>query len=903
MAPRSANIVFDILAKDNASKVFDAMSDKLSKQEKALNGLRVAGTAQFVALTAAAGIFAKKSIDSARDLGETVNMATVIFGDQADEMVAWADTAYKTAGLSKQAALQATASFGDMFTQLGFASDASADMSRSTVQLAADLGSFRDLPTEDVLQRISAATRGEYDSLRLLVPNISAARVQQEAMTASGKKSADQLTQQEKVTATLAIITKDTTSAAGDFARTSGSLANQQKSLAGETDNLAAIYGQKLLPAAQKVTGAALEAFKWAGEHETAATALAITIGTLSTTIAVAANWQKIHTTATTIAAGAEWLYNTAVVRSTTVKAADAAASVTSAAAINTLTASTAAATAATTANSAATRAHATEMRPMMKGGLIVGGVLAGLGALDMALEALPSSARKSSLSLAETTAALLEMAKTGGDLKTAFDFSDDVFGLTGEVDSLAAAAKRISDPSLMDRMQDFSGSVRGVFGGGDTSRTRSIDQIGTLGQALASLVQSGNADKAAEQFQMLSDEWVRGGGSVEDLRALMPSYTDALADVKNQAALAADSTDDLTAAQQEQADALAAEQKAQEDATAALAKWQEAVQSSDASFIALQDAYDGVIDKNTEFAQSTADATKTADDSWETYYDGVTVSAADYIAQLQTQVDAQNNWETNMLAVADRVNHGMSGSMRDAGVEMVAELNKLGPAGAAQVDLLRTMSDEEFTKVVTLYQEKGTASITAFSDQLAATLPTITPSVNLGPVNQAMNTWVSTLKGIGVTATPHFAKGAGGSGGLTFAGGGPVRGPGTSTSDSIATMLSDGEFVETAAAHKYWGTDALYAINNMDPAAFFAAVSAKGFASGGAASPSVFASRSVTRPYVGLAASGVAPATPDMYHLTFVDADGALISTMRGVATEQSRSVATARTASTRRP
>ncbi|MFC7752996.1 hypothetical protein [Tsukamurella soli] len=48
------------------------------------------------------------------------------------------------------------------------------------------------------------------------------------------------------------------------------------------------------------------------------------------------------------------------------------------------------------------------------------------------------------------------------------------------------------------------------------------------------------------------------------------------------------------------------------------------------------------------------------------------------------------------------------------------------------------------------------------------------------------------------------------------LAGGGPVAGAGTSTSDSIPAWLSDGEFVHKAAAVDYYGPEAMHAINSM---------------------------------------------------------------------------------------
>lgn len=186
--------------------------------------------------------------DAGSDFNETLNKATVIFGDNIGAVDKWSKGAATGMGLSRQAALDAAASFGDMFSQLGFLPDQAAQMSQSVVQMSADLGSFNNLPTEDVADRISAAFRGEYDSLQKLIPNISAARVESEAMAMTGKKNADQLTAQEKAAAVLAIVQKDGARAMGDFARTSDGAANKQKILAARMQDLKTSIGRGVLP-------------------------------------------------------------------------------------------------------------------------------------------------------------------------------------------------------------------------------------------------------------------------------------------------------------------------------------------------------------------------------------------------------------------------------------------------------------------------------------------------------------------------------------------------------------------------------------------------------------------------------------------------------------------------------
>jgi phage-related protein len=237
----------------NISSGIDNIGGKLSKFESsigkvgsALKNMALAGGA--LALGGGITAFFGSAITGASDLQETLNKSNTIFGDQAATINKWAQTASTSVGLSKAAALDAAAGFGNMFSQLGFAGAEAANMSTKVVQMSADLGSFNNLPTADVADKISAAFRGEYDSLQALIPNINAARVEQEAMAMTGKTSASALTAQEKAAATLAIVQRDGAAAMGDFAKTSDGLANKQKIAAAQFEDMKAKIGDQLLP-------------------------------------------------------------------------------------------------------------------------------------------------------------------------------------------------------------------------------------------------------------------------------------------------------------------------------------------------------------------------------------------------------------------------------------------------------------------------------------------------------------------------------------------------------------------------------------------------------------------------------------------------------------------------------
>ncbi|HCS2945849.1 TPA: hypothetical protein OQU49_004471, partial [Shigella flexneri] len=101
--------------------------------------------------------------------------------------------------------------------------------------------------------------------------------------------------------------------------------------------------------------------------------------------------------------------------------------------------------------------------------------------------------------------------------------------------------------------------------------------------------------------------------------------------------------------------------------------------------------------------------------DSWEDFYDGVTVSMDEYLKALEEQVLAQQNWETNMLLLSGRVSQGV-----------LDELAKLGPEGAPLVADLVDASDEELARLEDIYGQRSTDATTEFADNLRNSGPVL---------------------------------------------------------------------------------------------------------------------------------------------------------------------------------
>lgn len=189
-----------------------------------------------------------ESIGAASDLAETVSKVRTLFGDASTSIEDWASGAAANLGMTKQAALDAVGTIGNLFLQLGQNAETAGQTSQALVQLATDLGSFHNADPTEILDSMSAAFRGEYDSLQKYVPMINAANVEQRALADTGKTAASELTALDKATAAYELTVEGAGAATGDFARTSDGWANSMKTLNAYWAEFKTLIGETLLP-------------------------------------------------------------------------------------------------------------------------------------------------------------------------------------------------------------------------------------------------------------------------------------------------------------------------------------------------------------------------------------------------------------------------------------------------------------------------------------------------------------------------------------------------------------------------------------------------------------------------------------------------------------------------------
>lgn len=245
-------------ARSRVGSAADDMGDDANNRfGKKLGGIgKSIGAATMVGLAgagAAAGAFLTSAIGGASDLAETLSKSNTIFGDQGKAMEMWASGAAKAFGQTKQGALDAAATFGNLFVQLGTGSGEAAKMSQEMVVLASDFASFSNAAPTEVIDAMTAAFRGEYDSVQRFVPTINAASVELKALEMGLATSTKELTEQDKVLATQALLMAGAGAAAGDFARTSDGLANRQRILSAQFSDMKDRIGTALLPVVLKL--------------------------------------------------------------------------------------------------------------------------------------------------------------------------------------------------------------------------------------------------------------------------------------------------------------------------------------------------------------------------------------------------------------------------------------------------------------------------------------------------------------------------------------------------------------------------------------------------------------------------------------------------------------------------
>lgn len=230
---------------DSQTKATEKSGKKLQKTQQGLNANFLKSV---LTLTAVVGVL-KKTVTAASDLEETTSKFNTVFGKQRKVAEQTASVLVESYAMSTREAKQYLASVQDLLVPMGMFEAQAAQMSGEVVKLAADLGSFNNLPTERVMMDMQSALVGNFETMKKYGVILNETVVQQEAMNSGLWNGKGRIDAVAKSQAAWNIILRSTKAAQGDMIRTGDSFANVLKKLFAVVEDIAADFGKELLPA------------------------------------------------------------------------------------------------------------------------------------------------------------------------------------------------------------------------------------------------------------------------------------------------------------------------------------------------------------------------------------------------------------------------------------------------------------------------------------------------------------------------------------------------------------------------------------------------------------------------------------------------------------------------------
>jgi len=288
MASETLTLIINADSKDAVSKL-NAVKKGLNDQEastKSLGGsldkLKTSWLAT-AAVMATVAMAYKKVITDASNLQEVTSKFNVVFKGQTDLAEDMARTLVDSYAMSTREAKQYLSSVQDLLVPMGMAADKAALMSNEVVKLAADLGSFNNVSTEQAMMDIQSALVGNYETMKKYGVVLNETVIKQEAMRQGLWDGKGVLDANTKAQIAFELAMRGSAAAQGDMIRTGDSWANVQKKIMARIEDISAGIGQQMLPSLTRLGQAFITSTQSGG-------LLNVVISAITKTIALATN-------------------------------------------------------------------------------------------------------------------------------------------------------------------------------------------------------------------------------------------------------------------------------------------------------------------------------------------------------------------------------------------------------------------------------------------------------------------------------------------------------------------------------------------------------------------------------------------------------------------------------------
>ena len=262
-------------------KAEQSTNQRMQRMAASTRQLGLAFTA--VGAVAVAGL--ASAVSAASDLEESVNAVNVVFGEGAETILNYGETAADAVGLAQSDFNQLATTSGALFQNFGIGAQEAADNTVLLTQRAADLASVHNTDVKDALAALTSALRGETEPLRRYAADVSDATLQAYLHSEGIDTQVSSLSQAEKGLLRFEVAMAQTEVVQGDFQNTADSLANSSRILFANIKDLRAELGQHLLPILAPIVQTILEAVQgvvgWAEANPTAARTIMLVVAAL----------------------------------------------------------------------------------------------------------------------------------------------------------------------------------------------------------------------------------------------------------------------------------------------------------------------------------------------------------------------------------------------------------------------------------------------------------------------------------------------------------------------------------------------------------------------------------------------------------------------------------------------
>ena len=201
----------------------------------------------------AAAAVGTKLVLMASDFEETESKFNTVFTGLENKARTFKEELVESFGVSNREAMFFLGSMQDLLVPMGVAAEQAADLSFEVVKLASDLGSFNNLPTEQVIMDMQSALVGNFETMKKYGIVLNETVIKTKALELGIGDATGKVNAAEKAQIALQLITEGSAAAVGDFARTSDGFANSLKTVKARLEDAGSEMGKALLPAAKEL--------------------------------------------------------------------------------------------------------------------------------------------------------------------------------------------------------------------------------------------------------------------------------------------------------------------------------------------------------------------------------------------------------------------------------------------------------------------------------------------------------------------------------------------------------------------------------------------------------------------------------------------------------------------------